>query len=48
MRVLLERRLVEQFEAQPGLTERRAELEQAVEQGKITPESAVDQLLSQL
>ena len=48
MRVLLERRLVEQFEAQPGLTERRAELEHAVEQGQITPESAVDQLLSQL
>ena len=47
MRVLLERRLVEQFESQPGLTERRTELEHAVEQGQITPESAVDQLLSQ-
>ncbi len=47
MRVLLERRLVEQFEAQPGLTERRTELEHAVEQGQITPEAAVDQLLSQ-
>ena len=48
MRVLLERRLVERFEAQPGLTERRTELEHAVEQGHITPEAAVDQLLSQL
>ncbi|MCY3650794.1 MAG: methylmalonyl Co-A mutase-associated GTPase MeaB [Acidimicrobiaceae bacterium] len=47
MRVLLERRLVEQFEAQTGLTDRRTELEQAVEQGRITPDSAVDQLLSQ-
>ena len=46
MRVLLERRLLEQFEAQPGLAERRAELEQAVERGEITPESAVDELLS--
>ncbi len=46
MRVLLERRLLEQFEAQPGLAERRAELEHAVEQGQITPESAVEQLLS--
>ena len=46
MRVLLERRLVEQFESQPGAADRRAELEQAVEQGRITPESAVDQLLS--
>ena len=47
MRVLLERRLVEQFEAQPGRTERRTELEHAVERGQITPEAAVDQLLSQ-
>ena len=46
MRVLLERRLVEQFESQPGLADRRAELEHAVEQGEITPEAAVDQLLS--
>ena len=46
MRVLLERRLVEQFESQPGLAERRAELEQAVEQGQITAEAAVDQLLA--
>ena len=46
MRVLLERRLLEQFESQPGLAERRSELEQAVEQGQITPESAVDELLS--
>ena len=48
MRVLLERRLVEQFESQPGRAEHRAKLERAVEQGQITPESAVDQLLSQL
>ena len=48
MRVLLERRLLERFEAQPGLTERRTELEHAVEQGQITPEAAVEQLLSQL
>ncbi|MCE2511174.1 MAG: methylmalonyl Co-A mutase-associated GTPase MeaB [Acidimicrobiia bacterium] len=47
MRVLLERRLVEQFEAQPGTAERRSELEHAVEQGQITPEAAVEQLLSQ-
>ncbi len=46
MRVLLERRLLEQFESQPGLAERRAELEHAVEQDQITPEAAVDQLLS--
>ena len=46
MRVLLERRLIEQFESQPGLPERRAELEQAVEQDRITPEAAVEQLLS--
>lgn len=46
MRILLERRLVEQFEAQPGLPERRTELEQAVKQDQITPEAAVDQLLS--
>ena len=46
MRVLLERRLLEQFESQPGLADRRAELEQAVEQGHITPEAAVEQLLS--
>ena len=45
MRVLLERRLVEQFESQPGLADRRAELEQAVERREITPESAVDELL---
>ena len=48
MRVLLERRLLEQFESQPGLAERRAELEHAVEQDQITPEAAVEQLLSQL
>ena len=46
MRVLLERRLIEQFEAQPGLAARRTELEQAVEQGQITPEAAITQLLS--
>ncbi|MXV99076.1 MAG: methylmalonyl Co-A mutase-associated GTPase MeaB [Acidimicrobiaceae bacterium] len=48
MRVLLERRLLEHFEAQPGLAERRAELEHAVEQDQITPEAAVEQLLSNL
>ena len=48
MRALLERRLLEQFESQPGLAERRAELEHAVEQGQITPESAVDELLARL
>ena len=47
MRVLLERRLIEQFESQPGLADRRAELEHAVEQGQITPEAAVERLLSQ-
>ena len=46
MQVLLERRLLEQFESRPGLSTRQAELEQAVEQGTITPEAAVDQLLS--
>ena len=46
MQVLLERRLLEQFESRPGVADRRAELEQAVEQGQITPESAVDELLS--
>ena len=46
MRVLLERRLLERFDAQPGLAERRAELEHAVEQDQITPEAAVEQLLS--
>ena len=48
MRVLLERRLLEQFESRPGVAERRAELEQAVEQGQITPEAAVDELLAGL
>lgn len=46
MQALLERRLVERFEARPGLLARRAELEHAVEQDQITPEAAVDQLLS--
>ena len=46
MRVLLERRLLEQFDSRPGLAERRAELEHAVEQDQITPEAAVEQLLS--
>ena len=46
MRVLLERRLLEQFESQPGQADRLAELEQAVEQAQITPESAVEALLS--
>ena len=48
MQVLLERRLLEQFDSQPGLADRRAELEQAVEQGQITPEAAVDELLAGL
>ncbi len=46
MQALLEHRLLENFESHPGLADRRAELEQAVQQGQITPESAVDQLLS--
>ena len=46
MQVLLERRLLERFESQPGLPDRRAELAQAVEQGRITPEAAVEQLLA--
>ena len=46
MQVLLERGLLEQFESQPGLAGRRADLEKAVEQGEITPEAAVDQLLT--
>ena len=46
MRVLLERRLLEQFESRPGVADRRTELEQAVEQGQITPEAAVDELLA--
>ena len=46
MQVLLEQRLVEQFESHPGSTERRTELEQAVQQGQITPEAAVEQLLA--
>ncbi len=46
MRELLQRRLLEQFEAQPGLADRRAALEKAVEQGEITPDAAVTELLS--
>lgn len=46
MQVLLERSLLERFESRPGLADRRTELEQAVEQGEITPESAVEQLLA--
>ena len=46
MQALLERRLLQQFESQPGLAVRRAELEKAVEQGKQTPEAAVEALLS--
>ena len=46
MQVLLERRLLEQFESRPGVADRRAELEQAVEQGQITPDAAVDELLA--
>jgi len=45
MRVLLERRLLEQFKSQPGQSQRLAEVEQAVKQGKITPESAIETLL---
>ncbi len=45
MRGLLERRLLEQFKSQPGKSQRLAELEQAVKQGKITPESAIESLL---
>lgn len=45
MQVLLERRLLERFESQPGLQERRAKLEQAVREGEVTPESAVSELL---
>ena len=48
MRVLLERRLMEQFESEPGSTARRAELEEAVQAGEVTPEAAVDALLARL
>ena len=44
MQALLEQRLREQFESHPA----RPDLEQAVKQGQITPESAVDQLLTLL
>ena len=47
MQALLERGLLERFESQPGLPERRADLEHAVEQGEITPEAAVNELLTQ-
>ena len=46
MQVLLERRLLEQFESRPGVAGRRADLEKAVEHAEITPEAAVEQLLS--
>lgn len=46
MQVLLERGLLEQFESHPGVAGRRADLEKAVEQGEITPETAIDELLS--
>lgn len=46
MQALLEHRLLENFESQPGLADRRAQLEQAVEQDQVTPEAAVEQLLS--
>ena len=46
MQVLLERRLLEQFESRPGVIDRQAQLERAVEAGKITPEAAVDELLT--
>ena len=46
MRTLLQRRLFQHFESQPGLAPRRTELEHAVQQGTITPEAAVDALLT--
>ena len=46
MRVLLEHRIMEQFESQPGVADHRSELEQAVQAGEMTPEAAVDDLLS--
>ncbi len=46
MQVLLERGLLEQFESRPGVADRRADLEQAVERGEITPEAAADELLA--
>ena len=46
MQTLLQRGLLERFESQPGLPARRAELEQAVQQGTITPEAAVEALLT--
>ncbi len=45
MRLLLERRLIENFESQPGITRRRKHLEQQVRTGDLTPEAAVNQLL---
>ena len=47
MQVLLERGLLERFESRLGVADRRADLEQAVEKGEITPEAAVAQLLGQ-
>ena len=48
MQILLERRLLERFESQPGLAARRADLEEAVQRGDITPEAAVEKLLARL
>jgi LAO/AO transport system kinase len=48
MQVLLERRLLEQFGSRPGVADCRADLERAVEQGEITPESAVEVLVDLL
>ena len=39
---------MEQFESQPGLAARRADLEEAVQRGDITAEAAVDELLARL
>lgn len=46
MQALLERRLLERFESQPGLAAHRSDLEEAVERGDTTPEAAVEDLLS--
>ena len=48
MQVLLERRLLERLESQPALAARRAELEEAVQRGDMTPETAVEELLARL
>ncbi len=45
MRLLLERRLMERLESEPGMAARRAQLEEAVRTGRTTPEAAVEDLL---